>query len=174
MNFHPHRTFKIPKRSNGLIDTSSLKEFWEDVDEKSNYPVSDAIGCYIFSIRAGKGSRPWYIGMAEKQTFRRECFTPHKLNHYNNAIAARKGTPILTLVAKYTLGGKLVRPTGKLHEDIQQLETMLIAVALRRNDKLLNVKDTKLLKNMVVPGLLNSPKGKPYGSVTEFKKLLGL
>lgn len=174
MNFYPHDSFDIPKRSNGLIDTASLKDFWEEVDEELEAPVSEAVGCYVFSIRAGKGSRPWYIGKAEKQSFRKECFALHKLNHYNNAIAARKGTPVLTLVAKYTPGGKLVRPTGSLHKDIQHLETMLIANALGRNDELLNVKDTKLLKNMVVPGLLNSSKGKPSNSVAEFKVLLGL
>ena len=174
MNFYPHTAFVIPKQANGLIAQAALTEFWKEVDDTLQSPVSESMGCYIFSIRAGKGCLPWYVGKAEKQSFRKECFALHKLNHYNNAIAARKGTPLLTLVAKYTPGSRLVLPSGSEHRDVQYLETMLIANALGRNSALLNVKDTKLLKNMVIPGLLNSSKGKPPASVTEFKALLGL
>jgi len=175
MNFHPQEAFAIPKQGNGLVasDKTSLSQFWDQLDEALGDELSGGVGCYIFSIRAGKGVLPWYVGLAEKQSFRKECFTHHKITHYNNAIAARKGTPLLTLVAKYTPGGKLVRPTGGSHRDIQQLETMLIGNCLGRNGKLLNVKDTKLLREMVVPGLLNSPKGKPPATVRAFKSLIG-
>jgi len=79
--------------SNGLIaaDKNSLNKFWSRVDDELKVGLPGAIGCYIFSIRAGRGVKPWYVGLAEKQSFRKECFTSHKLNHYNNAIAARKG-----------------------------------------------------------------------------------
>ena len=174
MNFYPHPAFAIPKQANGLIHRAGLAGFWDELNEALEDDVSEGVGCYIFSIRAGKGCLPWYVGKAEKQSFRKECFALHKLNHYNNAIAARKGTPLLTLIPKYTPGSKLVLPSGKSHRAITELETMLIANALSRNSVLLNVKDTKLLKNMVVPGLLNTPKGKPAASVTEFKSLLGL
>ncbi len=175
MNFRPHKALTIPKQANGLVasDKTSLNIFWEQLDDALGDELSAGIGCYIFSIRAGKGVLPWYVGLAEKQSFRKECFTHHKITHYNNAIAARKGTPLLTLVAKYTPGGKLVRPTGGGHRDVQHLETMLIGNCLGRNDKLLNVKDTKLLREMVVPGLLNSPKGKPSATVRAFKSLIG-
>ena len=175
MNFHPHQPHEIPKQSNGLVasDKTSLNQFWEQLDTALGDELSAGIGCYIFSIRAGKGVLPWYVGLAEKQSFRKECFTHHKITHYNNAIAARKGTPLLTLVAKYTPRGKLVRPTGGSHRDVQHLETMLIGNCLGRNYSLQNVKDTRLLREMVVPGLLNSPKGKPSETVRAFKALIG-
>ena len=89
------------------------------------------------------------------------------------AIADRKGTPLLTLISKYTPGSKLVLPNGGEHRDIQFLETMLISTCLRRNVDLFNVRDTKLLREMTVPGLVNTPSGKAHASVTEFRELIG-
>jgi len=175
MHFYPHAPFEVPRGERGLIATNKKQfgEFWERVDEELDEDISGSIGCYIFSIRAGKGILPWYVGLAEKQSFKKECFTPHKINHYNNAIAGRKGTPLLTLVSKYTPGNKNVGPTGGAHRDIQHLETMLIANCLSRNVALLNIRDTKLLREMTVPGLINGGKGKPTASVAMFKALIG-
>jgi hypothetical protein len=173
MNFFPHTSIEIPKQTNGLIAKDALSSFWNFIDDELEEGLSGAIGCYIFSIRAGKGALPWYVGLAEKQSFRKECFTTHKLYHYNDAIADRKGTPMLTLIAKYTPGGKLVHPTENEHPDIQFLEKMLISKCLTRNPYLRNVKDTKLLRDMVVYGLLNTPQGNPKSSVSEFRSLIG-
>ncbi|MEF3083063.1 hypothetical protein V3391_12690 [Luteimonas sp. SMYT11W] len=176
MNFYPYPAVAISKQKNGLIaaDKSSLQSFWQKVDSLYGEDASSGVGCYVFSIRAGKGILPWYVGLAEKQSLRKECFTPHKINHYNNAIAARKGTPLLTVIPKYTPKWSLSSPNPSGHRDIQQLEVMLIGNCLTRNKSLLNLRDTKLLREMVVPGLLNSPKGKPANEVQEFKELLGL
>src|SRR5664280_1415908 len=175
MNFFPHLPIEIPRQSNGLIaaDKDPLTAFWSRVDKELEEGLSAAIGCYLFSIRAGKGALPWYVGFAEKQSFRKECFTNHKLVHYNNVIANRKGTTLLTLVAKYTPKGKLINPTGNEHRDIQFLETILISNCLRRNTDLYNIKDTKLFREMIVPGLLNTSKGKVVTSVLNFKELIG-
>jgi hypothetical protein len=175
MNFFPHSSVDIPRQSNGLLaaDRESLKAFWLHVDTELENGLSGAIGCYIFSIRAGKGVLPWYVGLAGKQSFRQECFASHKLVHYNNAIASRKGTPRLTLIAKYTPAGKLVNPTGNEHRDIQFLEMMLLSSCLGRNADLYNIRDTKLLREMVVPGLLNTPKGKLTASCSDFRDLIG-
>jgi len=175
MNFYPHSAFEIPRQDNGLIagDKESMLDFWARVDDEQEDKLSGAIGCYIFSIRAGKGALPWYVGLAEKQSFRKECFTSHKLVHYNNAVANRRGTPLLTLVAKYTPGNKLLGPTGGEHRDIQFLEAMLISNCLSRNAELFNIRDTKLLREMVVPGLINTPQGKAAASVSDFRVLIG-
>ena len=174
MNFFPHASVQIPRRGNGLIDADklSLASFWTDVEEQQE-GLSSAIGCYIFSIRAGKGVLPWYVGMAEKQSFRKECFQSHKLVHYNNAVAKRRGTPLLTLIAKYNPNERLTTPNGKQHRDIQFLETMLISSCLARNAGLYNIKDTKFVREMILPGLLNPGPWKREASVKEFKMILG-
>jgi hypothetical protein len=176
MKFFPYSPISMPKGTNGLIagDKYSISEFWSRVDEDLDEGLSNAVGCYIFSIRAGKGIKPWYVGLAAKQPFRKECFTSHKLNHYNQAIASRKGTPVLTLIPKCTKGARYAKASGSGHLDIQFLETMLIGACIRRNADLLNIRDTKLLREMSVPGLLNNSKGRGHSSVTEFKDLLGL
>ena len=148
--------------------------FWATVDSPTEDGVSGSIGCYIFSVRAGRGILPWYVGLAEKQSFRKECFTSHKLVHYNNVLASQKGTPMMTFISKYTPGGKLLNPTGNEHRDIKFLERMLISNCLQRNPCVSNARDTKLLRDMVVPGLLNSPTGMPPSSVSAFKTLIGV
>ena len=175
MRFVPYGPFDIPKGKNGLIDTrkESLAELWAQVAVTGTDGLPQAVGCYIFAVRAGKGLRPWYVGLAEKQPFQVECFSSHKLNHYNQAIAARKGTPFLTLIARLTPGGNYAKASKTAHRDIRLLEEMLIGACLRRNPRLLNVKDTMLLKQMIVPGLINNPKGRVPSSVTHLRALLG-
>jgi hypothetical protein len=175
LNFYPYASVEVPRAANGLIaaDKNSMNDFWLSLNGDLGDELSESIGCYVFSIRAGKGLLPWYVGMAEKQSFRQECFTSHKLNYYNNAVAGKKGTPLLTLVVKHTPGNKAIRPTGSEHRDIQFLETMLIANCVGRNSELFNVRDTKMLRDMCVPGLLNTPPGKPAAAVSDFKKLVG-
>lgn len=175
MNFFPYEPVEIPRNSNRLIaaDAASMKDFWAEAERHLEEGVSAAVGCYIFSIRAGKGSLPWYVGCAEKQSFRKECFTSHKLNHFNNAVASRQGRPMLTLVAKLTPRERFAKPSGNGHRDIQLLENMLIATCVQRNSELFNVRDTKLLREMSVPGLINNSLGKDPERVRQFRKLLG-
>lgn len=173
MNFYPYGAFEIPKNSNGLIARDKLNEFWNEVEQIENN-LSTAIGCYVFSIRAGRGILPWYVGLAEKQSFKKECFTSHKLVHYNEVVVSRKGTPMLTLIPKHTPTGRLVFPTGGEHRDIQFLELKLIEKCLKRNSDLCNSSNTKLLKEMVVCGLMNTPKGKQNQNTIDFRNLIGV
>lgn len=174
MKYSPYGPVKIP-RSNGRIEYRNrevLNYFWDKFDEESN-GISNAVGCYIFSIRASKGIRPWYVGLAEKQSFRNECFAPHKLLNYNDCLSGRRGTPVLTLIPKHTNTNRFARKGVNGHRDIRFLETLLISSCLQRNPELLNIKSTKLLKEMVVPGLLNTPKGRVEKTIKEFQKLIG-
>jgi hypothetical protein len=175
MNFFPHTSIEIPRQQSGNVaaDKESLSFFWMTVESQLEEGLSGAIGYYIFSIRSGRGVLPWYVGLAEKQSFKKECFTSHKLVHYNDLLAARRGTPMMTFVSKYTPGGKLLNPTGNTHRDIRFLERLLISNCLKRNPKVSNSRDTKLLREMSVPGLMNSAQGKEFSSVSEFRYLIG-
>lgn len=175
MNFYPYKGVVIPKQQNGLItrDKEELKSFWEEVDNQDE-GLSSAIGIYIFSIRAGKGILPWYVGKAEKRGFIKECFESHKICHYDNCIASRKGTPLLTLIPKFTRNDFFASPNGKEHSDISILEKMLIGSCLQKNRNLVNARDTKFFKSMVVNGYMNSPQGGLSQSVKEFKSIIGV
>ena len=175
MNFYPYGPFKIPKSNKGLISTDKdeQKSFWESI-ESNEEGLSYGIGCYIFAIKAAKGALPWYVGIAEKTSFTKECFTAHKIVHYNNAIAARKGTPLLILIPKFTNKDRFSKCSSNGHKDIQFLENILIGIAFRRNPNLMNIKDTKILREMVVPGIINSRKGSPSKERSELQRILGI
>jgi hypothetical protein len=71
-------------------------------------------------------------------------------------------------------GKKFSKPTNAGYRDIDFLQTLLIGMALERNDNLLNVRDTKLLREMVAPGVINSPRARPTGPVVDLRNALGL
>ena len=175
MRYYPYGPLEIPlsKRRIEYRNKEPLNQFWEQFDgiEKG---ISEAVGCYIFSIRAGKGIRPWYVGMAEKQSFKKECFATHKLLNYNDCLESRKGTPVLTLLPRLTATGKFSKKGVNGHRDIRFLESLLISTCLQKNSELLNIKSTKLLRELEVPGLINSPKGRIKNEIKDFQRLIGL
>lgn len=175
MHFQPYGPFELPRFKTGLISTdkNQQKGFWQEIEEVEE-GLSSAVGCYIFSVRAGRGVLPWYVGMAEKQSFSKECFQPHKINHYNNSIAARKGTPLLTFLPKLTPNKNFSKVCENGHREIKLLEKLLIGSAILRNRNLRNIKDTKILREMIVPGIINTPIGGQSSTVIEFRSLLGL
>ena len=143
--------------------------FWKLVEE-AEPGLSDACGCYIFVIR----SRAWYVGMAEKQPFKQECFALHKITQYNEALGQVSGNPSLLLLPKLTPSDRFAKPTSRGHSDIRMLESMLIGSALSRNPDIQNAKGTKLLREMNVPGFLNPRQGQARASAVQaFKRAIG-
>jgi hypothetical protein len=193
MSYQIFCPIEIPRQSNKLIESNKtiLSSFWERTNEEYEQKISEGIGCYIFSIGAGGGNKPLYIGMT-KSSFRNECFTDHKLKHYNNSIAGRIGVPYLTLIIKMT--GKndnkmaepkknIERSRGKItkitidkngHKDIDLLETLLIGSCLKKNPELSNVSETTIYKDLIVPGFINNPTGRNSDAINEFIKIIGV
>ena len=88
MKYNPIGPFEIPINPRRRVEKSDLKAFWEDIED-SDEGLSSAVGCYVFGLK-NKSYIPWYVGLAEKQTFSSECFSVHKLNIYNEAISLLK------------------------------------------------------------------------------------
>lgn len=133
--------------------------------------LSTACGCYVFSIRR----RAWYVGMAACQPFLKECFSPHKINHFNVALQKVPGRPYLHLIAKLTPTGRFASPTKAGHPDIEFLESMLIGMALKQNEQLQNIIGTRFLKEMKVPGILRTERGQGnLKPVKALRDVLGL
>jgi hypothetical protein len=174
MEFTIHGPFEmIRNKTTTLIDRDrqAMKSFWEGVDKEVG-GLSFGCGCYVFATRAGRGTTPWYVGMASRQPFENECFSSHKINIYNEVIASQKGTPILFLIVKRTNGGKFVKPSPNRQNDINYLETLLIGATIEKNTDLMNVQKTRFLKELIVPGLINTPRRKPFKSEHELNELL--
>jgi len=176
MNFDVFGPFELPqtKRRNRIDDTRIKHEFWDNVDTRVN-GLPEACGCYVFSIRAGKGTLPWYVGKAAKQTFRKECIQPHKLVKYNRILDQRRGTPLLYLVARMTPTGRYsnMSTSTKGYADVDFLERLFIGMSLSRNRDLLNNQDTKMYGQITVPGILNS-HGKTTKAAGGLKSVLGI
>jgi len=146
------------------------RAFWAEV-ESAAQGLSGACGCYILVLRR----RAWYVGLAERQSFKKECFTHHKLLLYNEALDSRRGRPSLLFLAKETPRGRFAKPTRAGHRSVRMLENVLIGLAIRRNRKLLNIRGTKLLREMIVPGVLNTERGTARAlPVQALRRSLGL
>lgn len=164
--------FEIPRnRDLQQVENGGLPDFWRMVEDW-DFGLAMASGCYVFGMRATKGSTPWYVGQA-KVSFRQECFTTHKLNHYNSVIEARKGAPILFLVARTSpVRGSFVKRLGRREAD--WVENFLIRQCLVANKQLLNVSGTAFAKGVVLPGVFRPGKGRYGAEVQEFRRLLNL
>lgn len=172
MRFKIFGGFEVIRNQRGIVNKKSLSDFWSGV-EAQHEGLSLARGCYIFSIRSGPSITPWYVGKADGSTFVAECYTPHKLLHYNDALLRfKKCTPLLYLVAMVTPKGKYVKPSTKKSQSIAFLEILLISRALKKNPDLLNVKGTKLLKELVVEGYINRGVGVPSQQAQELSRVL--
>ena len=174
MQFRIFGPYDIPRNGHLISrDKADKNYFWDEI-EKDAEGLPDACGCYVFTIR----ERVWYIGMAEKQSFKKECFQHHKLTLYHEAInkvGMKAGNPRLLLIAKTTPGNSFSAPSPNGHRDIQFLEKLILGQAMSHNPDLQNLKDTKLLRELNVPGVLNTKKGQARSSsVQALKHALGL
>jgi hypothetical protein len=170
MKFQVDGPFDLP-RDRKFITTSAKdkRTFWRDVDDRVP-GLSEACACYVFTIR----NRAWYVGLTIRR-FQQEVFQPHKVILYNSALQEINGKPQLLLLAKITPQGRFAKPGNEnRHRDITILENLLIGVGIKRNADLRNIRGTKLLREMYVPGLLNDTRGNPRQSVQVFKKAMGL
>lgn len=176
MEFQPYGPLELGRDDNGLLllDCDMRAAIWEAADE-IDAGLSGACGCYVFAVKAGPVPKPWYVGKAERQSFRQECLTPDKVTKYNSVLKiSGRGRPFLYLYGRIASATrKFSAPTTKNHRDIQFLEKMLIALALGRNKDLVNRQETALLRKMIVPGLLNTERGRPINGAGWATKELG-
>lgn len=103
----------------------------------------------------------------------KQCFTYHKINLYNQALSQyKKAIPYLYFLAKITPTSNFTEPGKNGHKDIDFLENMLIGQGVGRNPELLNIKGTKLLRELNVPGIINTKKGQASAhAVQELRKI---
>lgn len=157
--------FKVPYhqgKAGRSITDENIKEFW-----KKTPAIAKARGCYVFGVRAAKGSTPGYVGKASK-SFKQEVFGFHKIVRYQQFLTDYlKGTPILFFLVAGTKTGT----PNKSH--IKELEDYLIQIGVAANPDLLNIKGTKV-EEWGIAGILRASKGKPSKAARDFKRLMKL
>lgn len=157
-------------RDGKQLSKESIKqqEFGSDEDELL---VDTCKGCYVFGIKWGSKITPWYVGMTNGQSLRKEATADSNLLKYNGVLAKRAGTPVLFYLPRLTAGGK---PTKQdLKGELENVEFLLIGAALDENEDLLNKKKLTFLTELEVPGLFNVGKGKPTSAAAAFRSMLG-
>ncbi|PBB89100.1 hypothetical protein CK215_29535 [Mesorhizobium sp. WSM3864] len=174
MRYCPYGPFELTRSDDNFLFLEDRERavFWSEVEDEVP-GLADACGCYVFALQSGRAAVPWYVGKAERQTFRQECLTDDKVHKFNSVLASRRrGRPYLYLYARTGLSS-FSRPTRTKHHDVRYLERMLITFALDRNAWLINKQETKMLRNIVVPGLMNSPPGRISDAAKELQSVLG-
>lgn len=175
MEFKTFGPYILPRKNkNILINSAEERREFTELVEKDAPELTLACGCYIFCIQSPRGSLPWYIGKAEKQSFAKECLSPHKILNYNSITATRKGIPVLYFLAQVTPKGKFRKPTVGKRPAIGALEEMLIGMAIARNGDLLNIKGTKMLRELKIHGIFNSQRKDRSGPGADLRKILQL
>lgn len=142
--------------------TEDLSQFWAHCES-----IKPLVGCYVFAIRAGKGFTPLYVGKTTN-SFEKECFTDHKIKHYNYGLASyKKGTPVMFFIAYPAKKGKTNAA------DVKDLEDFLIQVGRRINPDLRNIKGVKQ-PSWGIKGVIRGGKGKATTSETALRRVFGL
>lgn len=171
MKFRIFGPFEISRKKHRILrEKKNLQDFWRRVDE-TYHGLSAACGCYVFSIRG----KAWYVGLTQRRTFKAECFQPHKIMLYNDALDKVTGKVTMIFIAKITDNERFAKPTKNRYPAVEALENMLIGFGVHRNKYLMNIKGTKFLRTMKVPGIINSGKGAARGNaVRSLKKAVGI
>lgn len=162
--FNIEGPFDVPLQPNvpSKMVAEDLSSFWTHCPS-----LKTKVGGYVFAVRAGKGYTPLYVGKTTN-CFEKECFTDHKLKHYNYGIAPYlKGTPVMFFVTYPTKKGKVNA------SDIADLEDFLIQVGRTINPDLRNIKGVKQ-PTWGIKGVIRGGKGKANGSEDAFRRVFGL
>jgi hypothetical protein len=126
-----------------------------------HHGLSEACGCYVFGVRAGKGVTPYYVGQACKTSILKEALNPSNVGKYNKVLSDRAGTPVIFFIPMKTPAGKFRKrkKVGGGLAALDFLEEWLIGMAIQKNATLINNKKTFFLRNIRVTGFFNARQG---------------
>jgi hypothetical protein len=175
MYYQPFGPFDIP-RPIGQAGDRWHSKFWRDVEEYWE-GLSAANGVYIFSIRHGAKSVPWYVGKTcSDKGFCGEVFQSHKLKIYREVTKGRKGYPQLHLIAKVEeTRENFCRYSDRSGRQIDQLETYLIGMGLTKNSEMQNDKKTSFHRSLEITGVIGPRyKGARTTDARTLRRVLGL
>lgn len=155
--------FDITLPGNRIFDRKECsKKFFSGEVKK----YGKEIGCYVFSLRTGRGSLPYYVGKTWN-SFEGEAFAVHKISdHYQQIVGKHQGTPTMTFVILKKVRGRTPETV------IKELEKHLIQMAYMRNKNLSN-KQSLPKTRWAIKGVVSSGRGAPTAAENTFKQLMG-
>lgn len=191
--FEVYGPFKLNEEGfSGWIDQPEIDEFWDKVRQQNeNLELEKACGVYMFCVkgkqkRKGKTTNlPWYVGKAEKMTFKQECFNHRNQLSYNRVISQlyREVAEInFYFIARHDEDGRLSASAKKdeetpyePYEGVRLVERLFMRKSLAANNDLVNMRDLTNPRRTHIRNILNWPvKGRDDYSVIELKRSLGI
>ena len=125
-------------------------------------------GCYVFSIQAGRGSKPLYVGKTSRQTIIREAFNDRNMRRVVRKLNKQdRGTLLIWTITQD--GGR--RPPTKM---IGEIEKMLIPWAAEKNPDLINDHHTKKSDDWSIEGVVGAKRGPRGKTANDFRKMIGI
>lgn len=160
--YGPYKVPVIKKPAGRRI--GEIVDFW---NTKKTRRLTKRCGIYVFGMRAGRGIVPYYVGKTTNK-FEFECFQPHKLDKYNEALTEyKRGRPVIFFLARPIKRGVVKE------KEIGQIEDLLIQLASVRNRELLNIKGKKRPK-WSIAGVIRGTQGQPSIATKSFKKMMNM
>lgn len=155
--------------------TARQEQLWDEVEER-HVGLAHGIGCYMFCLQTPRRIKPWYVGMTvAERGFRGETFQLHKLNVYNEVIhrhATAQARPVLFFFSLMTPTRRLSTAGSSGARVIRWMERYLMIAAFARNAAIANLRDMAFLRQVEVPGLLGTTKGRPDHDVQAVRRAL--
>ncbi len=158
MKFDVYGPFEIPKGNRGLIVKDGISDFWAGMDSKVP-GLAIASGCYVFATKSSGGPKatPWYVGKAEKTSFKTEVLNSSNISKYNQVLDEfERAKPMLFLLPQIDSNHKFRKKTLSKRPAIGELESMLIGMGITQNEDLLNISGTKMQRKLEVAGFFNT------------------
>ncbi len=158
ITFGPYK-IETKKGNKGItlnLDNDAKRQFWNEAENASGKVLREARGIYVFAEHIKFTYKPWYVGQA-KEGFAQEVFNSNNTKNFQNAYAhemAGEQAVIFLLARVYSNGKTLARSLKEREADFVEQE--IIGHALRANGNLINTKNTKLLRDTEIRGVLNS------------------
>ena len=188
MNFKIFGPFEIPLEEGDYeshIEQQDLKIFWST--RVIPRDLGEACGVYLFCVDGTEGKRKgigdnyvWYVGKAEKQSFKQECFNGKNLNLYNQILNANykgHGTPKMFFIVRHSKNDQISARagSGEEYKGIQFLEKIFIQYSMQTNSNLGNKSGTLVYSNTFIEGILNDTKANARArSVQQFREIMGI
>ena len=176
MKFDVAGPFEIERYTQKSLITRHSKAALRAELEKWDEGLSDACGCYVFGVRAGKGIRPYYAGQALRRSVLEEAMNSSNINKYNEVLGDRgRGSPVLFLLPWLTNGRERYKRKSKGAQRsriLDFLEDWLIGMTLQRNPKALNNQKTRFLRKVHVTGVFNPRHGEATWESGQFNSMM--
>lgn len=143
------------------IDQSGVDKLVE------KHATLEKMGCYIFSLKAGKGSKPLYVGKTAR-TIIKEAFSDRNRLYVGIKFSEhRRGTLQIWTITPVGRGRAPVN-------EIKDIEKEITEIASIKNPDLINTQNRAKKRNWSIEGVVQPKPGPRSTEAKGFRKMVGI